>query len=73
MYTTLRNLKERLDVWFVDREDEDLSSRTGVQFYLGKRRDKIEHEEIGTCTRIEISQDPDNEDVKIKWSQKGCQ
>ena len=54
MHTTLRNLKERLDVWFVDCEEEDLSSRTRAQFYLGKRIDKIEFEEIGTCAGFEI-------------------
>ena len=43
------------------------SSRTGVQFYLGKRLDKIEHVEIGTCARTEISQDADNKDQKLKW------
>ena len=32
------NLKERQDVLFVDCEEEDLSSRTGAQFYLGKYR-----------------------------------
>ena len=39
------NLKERSDMWFVDFEEEDLSSRTGAQFYLGKRTDEIEHEQ----------------------------
>ena len=70
MYTTLRNLKERLDVWFVDCEEKDLSSRTGAQFYLGKRTDKIEHEQIGTRTGIEMSQDPDSADQKVKWCLK---
>ena len=28
---------------------------------------KIEHEEIGTCARIEIRQDAGNADQKIKW------
>ena len=28
---------------------------------------KIKHEGIGTCTRIEISQDGDNTDHKVKW------
>ena len=28
--------------------------------------DKIEHEGIGTCTKIEISQDTDNADQKVK-------
>ena len=28
---------------------------------------KIEYEEIGTCEKIEISQDADNADQKIKW------
>ena len=67
MRTTLRNLKERLDVWFVDREEEDLSSRTGAQFYLGKHMDKIEDKEIVTCARIEISQDTDNTDQKVNY------
>ena len=30
-------------------------------------RDKFEHEEIDTCARIEISQDVDNADQKVKW------
>ena len=64
LYTTLRNLKEKLDVWFFDCEEEDLSSRAGAQFYLGKRIDKIEREEIGTCAGIEISQNADNADQK---------
>ena len=34
------------------------------QFHLGKRTDKIEHEGMGTCARIEISQDVDNADQK---------
>ena len=28
---------------------------------------KIEHEGIGTCARIEISKDADNADRKVKW------
>ena len=40
---------------------------TGGQFYLGKRMNKIEHEGIGTCARIEINQAADNEDQKVKW------
>ena len=28
---------------------------------------KIEYEGIGTCARIEISQDADNADQKVKW------
>ena len=28
---------------------------------------KIEHERIGTCARIEISQDANNADQKVKW------
>ena len=54
-------------MWFVDCEAEDLSSRSGGQFYLGKRINKIEHEGIGTCARIEKSQDVDNADQKVKW------
>ena len=68
MYTTLKDLKERLDVWLVDCEEEDLSSRTRAQFFLGKRMDKIQHE--GTCAGIEISQDADNADQKVKWFPK---
>ena len=64
LYTTLRNLKERLDVWFVDCDEGDLSSRTERQFYLRKRINKIEHEGIGTGVRIETSQDVDNADQK---------
>ena len=70
LYTTLRNLKERPDVWFVDYEEADLSSIPGGQFYLGNRMNKIEHEGIGTCGRIEISQDADNTDQKVKWCLK---
>ena len=29
--------------------------------------DKIEHEEIGTCERIEVSRDADNAHQKVKW------
>ena len=48
---------------FVDNEEEDLSSRTGERFYLGKRTiDKIEHRGMGTCARMEISQGADNAD-----------
>ena len=37
--------------------------RSGAQFYLGKRIDKIEPEEIGgTCAEIKISQEADNAD-----------
>ena len=32
----------------------------GEQFYPGKRINKIEHEGLGTCARIKISQDADN-------------
>ena len=32
-------------------------------FILGN----VEHEEIGTCARIEISQDADNAGQKVKW------
>ena len=32
---------------------------------------KIKHEGIGTCTRIEISQDADNADQKVKCFLKG--
>ena len=39
----------------------------GEQLYLGKRIDKIEHEGIGTCARIEINQDADNADQRVKW------
>ena len=28
---------------------------------------KIEHEGMGTCARIDISQDADNTDQKVKW------
>ena len=30
----------------------------GRQFYLGKRMNKLEHDGIGTCARIKISQRP---------------
>ena len=54
-------------MWFFDREEEDLSSRTGAQVYLEKRKGKIEREKIGSCARTEISQDADNADQKVKW------
>ena len=54
-------------MWFVDCEEEDLSSRTGGQFYIGKRINEIEHEGISTCTGIKISQYADSTDKKVKW------
>ena len=36
-------------------------------FYLGKHVDKIEHERMCICARIEISQNADNTDRKVKW------
>ena len=39
----------------------------GEQFHHGKRMNKIEYEGIGTCAKIEISQDADNADQKVKW------
>ena len=42
-----------------------VSYRTGAQFCLGKRTDKIEHEEIGARAGIEISQD--NADQNVNW------
>ena len=53
-------MKERLNVWFVDCEEEDLSTRTGGEFYLGKCMKEIEHEGISTCAGA------DNADQKIK-------
>ena len=47
-------------------EKQDLSSRTGVQFYLGERIGKIEHEENDTCDETEMSQDADNAVGKVK-------
>ena len=35
--------------------------------YLGKRTDTTEHKWISTCARIDISQDTDNADQKVKW------
>ena len=70
LHTTLRNLKERLDMWFIDCEEEHLSCRTGAQFYLRKYIDKIKHEKIGTYAGTEINQDADNADQKIKWFPK---
>ena len=55
MYKALRNLKERLGVWFVDSKEEDMScfgGGGGGQFYLGKHINRIEHEGIGTRARI---------------------
>ena len=42
----------------------------GGQFYLEneKRMNKIKHEGIGICPRIEISEDADNADRKVKWN-----
>ena len=40
----------------------ELGGGGGGQFNLGKRMNKIEYEGIGTCARIEISQDTDNAD-----------
>ena len=65
LHTILRNLKERLDVWFVDCEEE---TKTGANFTLEHL--KTEHEEKGTCAGIEISQDADNADQKVKWFPK---
>ena len=53
-------------MWFVGYEGEDLFCRTHAQFYMQKRTDTIEHEEIGTYARIQISQDADNADQKSK-------
>ena len=36
----------------------------GYNFFLGKRIDKSEYERMGTCARIEISQDADNAEQK---------
>ena len=38
----------------------------GAQFYLGKHIDKVEHEGMGNCARIEISQDAENAHQKSK-------
>ena len=35
--------------------------------FLGKSMNKIEYEGIGTCVRIQISQDADNADQTVKW------
>ena len=45
--------------------ERPLSSELG-QFYLGKRTDKIEHEGMGTFAKIEVSQDADNPDQRVK-------
>ena len=47
-------------------KEDGLSSRTGGQFYLGKRIDEIEHEGMGIRARIEISQNADKADQKVK-------
>ena len=44
-----------------------LSELGGGEFYLGKRMNKIEYEDIDTCARIEVSRDADNADQKVKW------
>ena len=54
-------------MWFVDCQEEDLSSRTGDQFYLEKNINKTEFEKIVTCARIEIGQYAGNTDQKVKW------
>ena len=51
----------------VECEGKDLFCRTRAQFFLQKLIEKIEREEIGTCARIEISQDAGNADQKVKW------
>ena len=56
-----------LDVWFVDCKEENLSSATGGQFYLGKRIDKNKHEGMGTRCKNKINQDADNPDRKVEW------
>ena len=40
------------------------------QLYLRKLIDENEHELISTCAGIEISQDADNVDQKVKWFPK---
>ena len=42
----------------------------GWGVYLGKHKNKIEHEGMGTYTRIELSQDADNGGSKVKWCLK---
>ena len=37
-----------------------------IEFYLGKRMNKIEYEGISTCARNEVSQDADDADQKSK-------
>ena len=37
---------------------------------FGKCIDKIEHERMGTYARIEMSQDADDADQKVKWFMK---
>ena len=45
----------------------DTVFRNWGAIYFGKRTAKIEHEGMGTCARIEINQDADNADEKVKW------
>ena len=61
----LGNLKERLEMWFADFEEEGLVLQNWGAIYLRKRQ--IEHEKIGTYAGIKISQDADNADQTGKW------
>ena len=69
MYTTLRYRKERKKdqtcVLLTVRRKACLPE-SGSQFYTGKRADKIEHEEIGTCAGIETIQDAEKANQKVK-------
>ena len=67
LYTTLANLKERLDVWLLTVNRKTCLPELlggGGRFYLGKRINKINYEGIGTCARITRSQATDSTDKK---------
>ena len=51
---------------YVSNDGHCIPERGRGQFYLGKRVDKIEHEGMFTCAIIEMSQDADNADQKVK-------
>ena len=70
LYTTLRNLKDQRCVLWTVRRKTCLPELELGAIYLGKHTDKIEQGETGTCARIEISQNVDNADQKVKWFPK---
>ena len=62
--------------WFVKAKwSPDTCQKTDTVFqnwgailpWIGKRMSETGDERIGTCARIEISQDADNADQKVTW------